>query len=97
MNKLRIAFIGAGLIAHGHALALRSLIEGNTLDGAKLELAKVYDLDERKASIFAGQHEVASVSPSAADLLGDPDIQAVYICTPTAPQDVSVAHVWVVV
>ncbi len=84
MNKLRIGFIGAGLIAHGHALALRALIEGNSLPGAQIELAKVYDLHEAKAAIFAEQHGFTAAVSTVEDLLGDTGLDAVYICTPTA-------------
>lgn len=84
MKKIRIGFIGAGLNAHGHALALRSIIEGPTLRGAAAELTMVYDINPQKAAIFAEQHSVSAVAADAAELFSDPALDAVYICTPTA-------------
>lgn len=84
MRKLRIGFIGAGLNAHGHAVALRSIGEGRTLGNDSAEIALVYDLDFQKAAVFAGQHNVAAVAGRAEEILNTPEIDAVYICTPTA-------------
>ncbi len=84
MKKLQIGFIGAGLIAHGHALALRALIEGNTVSDTQAVLAKVYDTDRSKAQILAEQHGFAAVADRPADLIDDPALNVVYICTPTA-------------
>ncbi len=84
MNKIRIGFIGAGLNAHGHALALRSIIEGPTLQRAAAELAIVYDIEYQKAAVFAEQHGVSAVAANPAELFSDPALDAVYICTPTA-------------
>lgn len=84
MKKIRIGFIGAGLNAHGHALALRSIIEGPTLPEAAVELALVYDIDLKKAAIFAEQHGLTAAAANAAELFADPALDAVYICTPTA-------------
>lgn len=84
MRKLRIGFIGAGLNAHGHAIALRSIIEGSTLGHVTAELAAVYDLDLQKAAVFAEQHNVTAVATEAGELFTDAELDAVYICTPTA-------------
>lgn len=84
MKYLRIGFIGAGLIAHGHALALRSLIEGNTVSGTQAILAKVYDIDQSKSRILAEQHGFAVVADRLEELLEDPSLNVIYICTPTA-------------
>lgn len=84
MRKLRIGFIGAGLNAHGHAIALRSIIEGSTLGHATAELAAVYDLDLQKATVFAEQHGVTAVAAEAGELFTDAGLDAVYICTPTS-------------
>lgn len=83
MKTIRIGFIGAGLSAHGHALALRYLIEGDTIKGARLELAKVYDCDHRKASVLAEQHGFTETAADPEALIGDPSVNTVYICTPT--------------
>lgn len=82
--KIRIGFIGAGMIAHGHALALRSLIEGATLGNHRLELARVYDIDAGKAAVLAEQHGFQDVTGSPEEILNDSTIDTVYICTPTA-------------
>lgn len=84
MKKIRVAFIGAGLVAHGHALAIRSLIEGHSIPGTEIELAGVYDIEPQKAAVFAEQHAVTAAVADAQTLFNDSSIDAVYICTPTA-------------
>lgn len=84
MERISIGFIGAGLVAHGHALALRSIIDGTTFGKDAVELAKVFDVDRKKAAVFAEQHGVKEICTHGADLLGDSAVNAVYICTPTA-------------
>lgn len=83
LKATRIGFIGAGLNAHGHALALRSIIEGPTLKES-VELALVYDIDHQKAAVFAEQHGVGAAASDAGELFEEPGLDAVYICTPTA-------------
>ena len=83
MRKYRIGFIGAGLIAHGHALALRSLIEGKTFIDIDLELAAVYDLEPAKAAVFADQHALTKTVSDVETLFNDKTIDIIYICTPT--------------
>ncbi|MEW5784606.1 MAG: Gfo/Idh/MocA family oxidoreductase [Bacillota bacterium] len=84
MQKIRIGFIGAGLIAHGHALSLRSLIEGNTFPAVDVKLAGVYDSESAKASVFAEQHAVTTAVSDVEELFADSAINVIYICTPTA-------------
>ncbi len=85
MDYLRIGFIGAGLVAHGHALSLRSIsLDGGMEGRLPVILSKVYDLDFDKAKIFAEQHQLEQAVSDPEEVLQDPLIDAVYICTPTA-------------
>ncbi len=82
MQPLNIAFIGAGLMAHGHALSLRTLMHG-ILQDKKISLGAVYDTDAAKARTFANQHEVEKVVTGPEEIWEDPSLNVVYICTPT--------------
>ncbi|HSW35429.1 MAG TPA: Gfo/Idh/MocA family oxidoreductase, partial [Candidatus Limnocylindrales bacterium] len=81
---MRIGFIGAGLNAHGHAIALRSIIESSALGEATAELAQVYDIDSQKTAVFADQHGVTAVATEAEEMFKNRRLDAVYICTPTS-------------
>lgn len=71
---LRVGLLGAGTVARLHANAI-----GATHG---VELAALYDPDTARAEALAeGRGELAS---SAAELIGRPDIDAVFVLTPTA-------------
>jgi len=84
LRHLSIGFIGAGLVAHGHALALRSIIESPTLGEATVELSLVYDIEQPKAAVFAEQHGVKAVAREAGEMFAPTGPEVLYICTPTS-------------
>lgn len=71
---MRFGLIGAGFIAHAHASAYRQVPE--------LELVAVTDLSQESARSLATDFG-ARVCASVDELLADPAIEAVDICTPT--------------
>ena len=73
-ERLRIGFIGCGLIARSHARGLAEV--------ADVDIGPVFDLDPDRAGQFAAQHPVAMVARSADDVIAGSD--AVYVCTWTA-------------
>ncbi len=76
LPAVRIALIGVGRIADLHA--------GAYATDPRVELAAVCDLNEDTARTRAEQWEVGKVYTDFADVLGDPDIDAVEILTPTS-------------
>lgn len=73
MNKLKVAVIGCGNIAPVHIAAIRSL--------ENAELYAVCDIDREKANSFAEKYSVKAVYDYER-ILGDPEVNAVHICTP---------------
>ena len=71
---MRVAIVGAGLIAHAHAQAVKGL-------GHHLELIVSRTAD--KAASFAQQWNIPSFSTNFEDVLAD-NIDSVHICTPPA-------------
>ena len=83
MDQVKIGFIGTGLIATTHMIFIRQIME--TLpEGKRISLGKVFDLDRDKAGTFAEIHGFSAAVEEVEELLEDPDINTVYICTPTA-------------
>ncbi len=72
---IRFAIIGTGAIAGQHAMGV--------LDCPKAELVAVCDVNTERAQAFAAQYGIAKVYSSDEQLLQDPDIDAVCICTPS--------------
>lgn len=75
MNTIRFAILGCGSIGPTHAAALRQ-IEG-------VELLAVADLLPDRAKETARKFSVPKVYSTEAELLADPEIDAVSICTPS--------------
>ncbi len=73
---VRIAFIGAGFVAHLHAEAYRHV------RGVDLELHAVTGAGPERARAFAEEFDVAQVAPDVAAILGDPQVDAVDLCVP---------------
>jgi predicted dehydrogenase len=76
-EQIGIGIIGAGDISHSHLLAYRSR--------ANRDLAQVVaiaDVDEERARAQAATYEVERTHASLEQLLADPGVQAVSICTP---------------
>jgi len=75
-KKLRAAIFGAGFIGRVHAEAVRRL--GN------VEVAAVAASNVEKAARFADELGIEEFSGDYRELLSDPAIDAVHICTPNA-------------
>ena len=76
-ERIGIGVIGAGDISHSHLLAYRGR--------ANRELARVVaiaDVDEARAKAQAKTYEIERTYTDVAQLLADPEVQAVSICTP---------------
>ena len=76
-DRLGIGIIGAGDIAHSHLLAYRSR--------ANRDLARVVaiaDIDEARAKAQAATYEIERTYTDVEELLADPAVDAVSICTP---------------
>ncbi len=72
--KVGFGIIGCGHIANRHAAA----IENSSI----MELKAVYDINQSAAEAFAKKHGVRWYA-DVADLLRDPEIAAVNVCTPS--------------
>ena len=76
-GPIGVGIIGAGDISHSHLLAYRS--RANRDIGRVVAIA---DVDADRAAAQAERYEIARVYRSADELLADPEVQAVSICTP---------------
>ncbi|MCX7029309.1 MAG: Gfo/Idh/MocA family oxidoreductase [Spirochaetes bacterium] len=72
-----IGIIGAGGIAQAHAEAVRSLAD-------RARLVAIAETDPARARTFAEKHGVGKIAADRRDLLADPAIRMVCICTPNA-------------
>ncbi|MGI9611604.1 MAG: Gfo/Idh/MocA family protein [Acidimicrobiales bacterium] len=75
MTKIRIGFIGCGLIARSHARGLAAV------DG--VEIVAVFDIDADRAVAFAADHASPAAAVSSPEQVID-SADAVYVCTWTA-------------
>lgn len=83
-RRLRVAIIGSGGIANGHAA-------GYAANADAAEVVAVCDVDEGRARDFAERHGVGLVYTDAETLLREQQPDAVSICTPNflhAPQSI---------
>ena len=88
-NRLNWGVIGAGGIAD------RRTIPEGIVPAANSELVAVMDIDEARAKEVASKYGVRKWYTSDADLVKDPEVQAVYIATPVnvhAQQAISAAE-----
>ncbi len=81
MAGLNIALIGCGFIGRFHSTAIRRLIRLGLVDAAYVA---VCDRDEGRARSFAETAGVDRVSTDPLEIIDSPDVDVVYICTPTA-------------
>jgi predicted dehydrogenase len=77
MRMIGIGIIGTGGIAQAHAEAIRALAE-------RARIVAVAETDPARARAFAEKHGVAKVSADRRELLADPEVRMVCICTPNA-------------
>jgi predicted dehydrogenase len=80
-GRIRIGLIGAGLIGQAHSLMLR-LIADRTEGGVGID--SIYDVAHVAAQKLTGKWPGAKTAPSVREVLDDPAIDAVFICTPTS-------------
>jgi myo-inositol 2-dehydrogenase / D-chiro-inositol 1-dehydrogenase len=80
-DQIRIGIIGAGLIGRTHSRMLRRI--GERTSGS-LRVIAVADREPRAAENLAARWPEARALASAAELIADETIDAVWICTPTA-------------
>jgi UDP-N-acetyl-2-amino-2-deoxyglucuronate dehydrogenase len=74
-DPIGIGIIGAGEISILHAAAYRDL-------GDRVRLAAVADIEIERAQFLADRLSIPAVYNDYQNLLADPDVQAVSICTP---------------
>ena len=72
---IRFAIIGTGNIADQHALGVTGC--------KKAELVAVCDMNQARAKEFAAKYNITKIYADSNDLLADPDVDAVCICTPS--------------
>jgi predicted dehydrogenase len=76
MRSVKVAVFGTGFMGKVHTEALRRL--GN------VEVVGVAGSSEEKARAFAEGHEIGRATGDYRELLTDPQIEAVHICSPNA-------------
>lgn len=77
---VRVALIGCGFIGRFHSAAIRAVANRGLLD---IEYVAVCDENADRARSFA-EVTGAEAARDAAEIIDSPDIDAVYICVPTA-------------
>ena len=76
MRKIKTAVIGTGFMGRVHVEQIRRL--------SNVELVAVAGETEDLAAAFRRQMGIERTTADYRTLLGDPDIQAVHVCTPNA-------------
>ncbi len=76
-EKLKVALIGCGMIAHGHA-------EGIALDGRAEVSALVYGRDRAKAEEFAQKYNIPYITDDYREVIANGNIDVAIVCTPSA-------------
>ncbi len=80
-GQIRVGIIGAGLIAQTHSMMLRYVADCTE---QSVRVASVADLSHVAAQRLASRWQGARALESAEEIIADPSIDAVWICTPTA-------------
>ncbi len=76
MSEIRLGVIGAGAIAQVIHLPLLNKMAG-------VKVTALSELDKQRLQILGKQHGIQKLYPAYEDLLNDPEIDAVDICTST--------------
>lgn len=76
-TRIKVGVIGAGDISHSHLLAYRSRVNRDIA-----AVVAIADVDGARAAAQAERYEIARVFSSAEELIADPEVQAVSVCTP---------------
>jgi myo-inositol 2-dehydrogenase/D-chiro-inositol 1-dehydrogenase len=76
MQKLHIGIIGAGRIGRVHAETLAFRLP-------EAQIAAITDIDREAALSVAARCNVSNLAASSAEIVADPQIEAVLICSPT--------------
>jgi len=71
-----------GVIGCGGIADRRTIPEG-LLPSAEAELVAVQDVDQVRAQAVGKKYGIAKVSTHEQDIVDDPEVEAVYIATPT--------------
>ncbi|MGB8684060.1 MAG: Gfo/Idh/MocA family oxidoreductase [Candidatus Binatus sp.] len=80
-GQIRVGLIGAGLIGQLHSMMIRYVAD-RTEQSARV--VSVADVSHRAAEQLAARWQGARAFESAEEIISDPSIDAVWICTPTA-------------
>jgi len=80
-GQVRVGLIGAGLIGQNHSMMLRFVARQTE---QSVRVVSVADLSHTAAEQLAARWPEARALESAEEIIADPSIDAVWICTPTA-------------
>jgi predicted dehydrogenase len=83
MTRLNIGIIGPGLMGSAHAMFLMSAIEQNLFDGSDVCIKGMADIDEATLAMRGDLYDVELRTTDGHELCASPDIDVVWICTPT--------------
>jgi len=81
MQRLRIGLVGAGLIGGAHSAVLRTIADAMP---EQLELTAVADPSADHRQLFTSLYGYRHACADARELLDRADVDAVFVCTPTA-------------
>src|SRR6267154_439598 len=80
-GQIRVGIIGAGLIGQTHSMMLRHIASRTE---QSVHVVSIADVSHSAAEQLAARWPGASAFESAEEIIADPSIDAVWICTPTA-------------
>jgi predicted dehydrogenase len=80
-GQIKIGLIGAGLIGQAHSMMLRLIADRLEGEG---RVISIYDVAHAAAERLAAKWPSAKAAASVREILEDPMIDAVFICTPTS-------------
>src|SRR6202166_2431799 len=80
-GQIRVGLIGAGLIGQLHSMMIRYVADRTE---QSVRVVSVADVSHPAAEKLASRWQGAKAIESAEEIIADPSIDAVWICTPTA-------------